>query len=95
MEDKRYEPDEKRLEFNDALNAAKEKYPYTINHYEEYEDYYVFDCDDGAEYVGGPQSPIVIRKSDLEAFSYSAIFFDFEEGAQEAIGEMLSEGVIE
>ncbi len=50
------------ISFREALKIAQKEYPYRINHYEEYEKYFVFDLDDGTEYVGGDRSPIVIRK---------------------------------
>lgn len=60
--------------FNKALEIAKAKYPHTIDHYEEYGDYFVFDYDDGTTRVGGELSPIVIRKSDFAPLNYAPIF---------------------
>lgn len=80
--------------FNKALDIAREKYPFPINHYEEYRDYYVFWHDDGNEYTGGPMSPIVIRKSDSAALNYAPIFFNMDINAED-VGDVLAEGSIE
>ena len=77
----------------DALKIAQSKYPHKINRYEEYRDYYVFECDDGREHVGGDYSPIVIRKSDGAALNYAPIFFDLDEEAGD-VGEIIAEGDI-
>lgn len=76
--------------FDEALEAARAKYPHEINHYEEYRDYFVFDFDDGAERVGGDLSPIVIRKADCEALNYAPIFFDFSDDAED-VGDVIAE----
>lgn len=80
-------------EFNEALELAKAKYPYRINHYEEYADYYVFDHNDGVERTGGTLSPIVIRKSDGVALNYEPIFFNLDADAED-VGEIIAEGSI-
>lgn len=77
--------------FEEALEIAKGKYPHAINHYEEYEDYYVFDYDDGRERTGGVLSPVVIRKSDSAALNYASVFFDLSDEAED-VGEVISEG---
>lgn len=77
--------------FDEALKLAKEKYPYPINHYEEYRDYFVFEYDDGRAHDGGPTSPIVIRKSDMAALNYAPIFFDISADAED-VGDVLAEG---
>lgn len=79
------------VEFREALKIATQKYPHSINHYEEYENYFVFDFDDGKEYVGGELSPIVIRKADGAALNYAPVFFDFSDDAED-VGEMVREG---
>ena len=79
--------------FKDALDIAKNKYPHSINHYEEYKDYFVFDYDDGEVRCGGELSPIVVRKIDGQALNYAPIFFNFDEDAEDA-GEVISEGTI-
>ena len=79
--------------FDKALRIAKEKYPHEINHFEEYEDYFVFDFDDGEERTGGEFSPIVIRKSDFAALNYAPIFFDLSDDAED-VGDVLAEGII-
>ena len=79
--------------FDEALCVAKAQYPHAINHYEEYENYYAFDYDDGAFRCGGYLSPIVVRKSDLATFNYEAIFFNMDEHAED-VGEVLSEGAV-
>lgn len=79
--------------FEAALNIAKAKYPHQINHFEEYRDYFVFDHDDGVESVGGPLSPVVIRKSDGAVFNYEAIFFNLGEDAED-VGGIVSQGKI-
>ena len=81
------------ISFCEALEIAQEKYPYRINHYEEYEKYFVFDFDDGTEYVGGDRSPIVIRKSDSAALNYAPIFFDPDADAED-VGPVISEGTV-
>lgn len=81
------------VSFREALKIAQKKYPYRINHYEEYEGYFVFDFDDGTEYVGGDRSPIVIRKSDFAALNYAPIFFDLSDDAGD-VGDILAEGDI-
>ena len=80
--------------FDEALALAREKYPYPVNFFEEYRDYFVFGHDDGNEYTGGPMSPIVIRKSDMAALNYAPIFFDMSADAED-VGEVLAEGSIE
>lgn len=77
--------------FNEALKIATEKYPYKINHYEEYAKYYVFEHVDDREYTGGDQSPIVIRKSDMAALNYAPLFFCLNADAED-VGDILSEG---
>lgn len=79
--------------FLEALKIAKEKYPHEINHYEEYRDYFVFDYDDGIDHVGGTASPIVIRKSDMEALNYAPIFFNLDADSDD-VGEVIAEGKI-
>lgn len=79
--------------FEEALSIARSKYPYPIDHFEEYEKYYVFDHLTYAIRTGGPESPIVIRKSDGKAFNYAPIFFDLEEGADD-VGDVISEGAV-
>ena len=79
--------------FREALKIAKNKYPHRINHYEEYEKYYVFDTTDCFEHVGGEYSPIVIRKSDAEALAYAPIFFNLDVDAED-VGEVISEGML-
>lgn len=81
------------LSFQEALKVAEEKYPHKINHYEEYEDYYVFDFVDGRVRYGGDLSPIVIRKTDGEALNYAPIFFNLDQDAEE-VGELLKEGTL-
>ena len=81
------------VSFREALKIAQNKYPYRINHYEEYEKYFVFDFDDGTEYVGGDRSPIVIRKSDSAALNYAPIFFNFDADAED-VGPVISEGTV-
>lgn len=77
--------------FEEALEIAKAKYPYQINHYEEYKDYFVFDYDDGMEHIGGPTSPIVIRKADKVALNYEPIFFNLDADAED-VGDIIAEG---
>lgn len=79
--------------FEKALSIAKGKYPFEINHYEEYRDYYVFYREDGAEHDGGDYSPIVIRKSDFAALNYAPIFFNMDADAED-VGEVIAEGEI-
>ena len=79
--------------FEDALKIARAKYPHAINHYEEYRDYYVFEYADGTERVGGTESPIVVRKSDMEALNYAPIFFNMDADAED-VGDVLAEGYI-
>lgn len=67
--------------------------PHPINRYEEYERYFVFERDDGREHVGGEYSPIVIRKSDGAALSYSSMFFGVFDD-EEDVGEVVSEGMV-
>ena len=81
------------VQLEEALGVARQKYPHTINHYEEYEKYFVFEHDDGEEHVGGTLSPIVVRKSDMATFNYESIFFDFSDDAED-VGDVLSEGII-
>jgi len=81
------------ITFQEALRIAQDKYPHKINHYEEYEKYYVFEREIGVEHVGGEYSPIVVRKSDGELLNYAPIFFNFDAEA-ENVGEILSEGYI-
>lgn len=81
------------VSFDEALKIAQEKYPHRINHYEEYEEYFVFDHDDGVERIGGDYSPIVIRKSDAEALNYAPIFFNLDADAED-VGEVVSEGSV-
>lgn len=81
------------LSFDEALNIAQKKYPHIINRYEEYQNYFVFDYDDGEVHYGGTMSPIVIRKSDGEPFNYAPIFFDMGENAED-VGDVISEGKI-
>lgn len=77
--------------FSEALRIAQARYPHCINHYEEYEKYFVYEHDDGREHVGGDFSPIVIRKSDAAALNYAPIFFDLGPDAED-IGEAIAEG---
>ena len=79
--------------FQEALKIAQDKYPHQINHFEEYEKYFVFEFDDGIERIGGDLSPIVIRKADGMALNYAPIFFDLGEDAEE-VGEVVREGTI-
>lgn len=79
--------------FEQALEIAKSKYPYPINHYEEYADYYVFDHDDGVERIGGMYSPVVIRKSDGAALNYASIFFNMDADAED-VGDPIAEGIL-
>lgn len=79
--------------FREALKIARSKYPHRINYYEEYEDYFVFGCDDGNVHVGGDFSPIVIRKSDARALNYAPVFFDFSPGAED-VGEVIAKGTL-
>lgn len=79
--------------FNEALKLAQTKYPYPINHFEEYKDYFVFWHEDGRERDGGDMSPIVIRKSDMEALNYAPIFFNMDADAED-VGDVISEGAI-
>ncbi len=79
--------------FCEALNIARSLYPHRINHYEEYGNYFVFECDDGDIHVGGDFSPIVIRKSDAKALNYAPIFFDLSPDAED-VGELISEGTL-
>ena len=81
------------VSFQDALRIAQSKYPHQINHFEEYEKYFVFEFDDGIERIGGELSPIVIRKADGMALNYAPIFFDLGEDAEE-VGEVVREGTI-
>lgn len=83
-----------KTSFDEALRVAREKYPHPINHYEEYEDYYVFDHVDGMTHDGGSQSPIVIRKSDMAALNYAPIFFNMDEDAED-VGDIIAEGEVE
>lgn len=80
--------------FEEALELAREKYPYPINHYWEYRDYFVFKYDDGTEHEGGPTSPIVIRKTDMAALNYAPIFFNMDVNAED-VGGVLAEGYFE
>lgn len=80
------------VSFEAALNIAQAKYPHQINHYEEYEKYFVFERDDGREHIGGDFSPIVIRKSDGAALNYAPIFFNLDAEAED-VGEIISEGI--
>lgn len=79
--------------FDEALKIAKEKFPHPINHYEEYESYYVFEHIDGREHIGGTMSPIVIRKSDMTALNYAPIFFNMDADAEDP-GDIISEGTV-
>ena len=81
------------ISFRKALEIAQEKYPYKMNHYEEYEKHFVFEYDDGNEYVGGDHSPIVIRKSDAAALNYTPIFFNLWP-EDEDVGPVISDGTI-
>lgn len=81
------------VSFERALEIAKAYYPHPINHYEEYENYFVFDHDDGVEHVGGTFSPIVVRKSDGMALNYESVFFNMAEDAED-VGDALSEGTL-
>lgn len=77
--------------FDRALAVARERFPYEINHFEEYEKYYVFENLDSPECTGGPSSPIVIRKSDMAALNYAPIFFNMDTDAED-VGDILAEG---
>ena len=79
--------------FNKALSVARAKYPHQINHYEEYEKYFVFEFMDGSEHDGGALSPIVIRKSDMAALNYAPIFFNMDADAED-VGDVIAEGII-
>lgn len=79
--------------FREALKIAKAKYPHSINHFEEYKNYFVFSHEDGTEYVGGDLSPIVIRKTDGDALSYAPIFFNLDADAED-VGDPIAEGKI-
>ncbi len=79
--------------FEQALEAAKDKYPHRINQYEEYRDYFVFWHEDGEEHDGGSASPIVIRKSDGAALNYAPIFFNLDADAED-VGDIVSKGKI-
>lgn len=79
--------------FREALKTAQAKYPHRINHYEEYDKYFVFEHDDGREHVGGDFSPVVIRKSDGVALNYAPIFFDLSPDAED-VGEVIAEGAL-
>lgn len=81
------------ISFDEALGIARGKYPYEIDHYEEYADYYVFERISDVERVGGAGMPIVIRKADGVAFNYEAIFFNFDEDAD--VGDLVSEGAVQ
>jgi hypothetical protein len=81
------------VSFEEALKIAQEKYPHPINHFEEYEKYFVFENDDHPICYGGDYSPIVIRKSDSKALLYAPIFFDLDENAED-VGDIISEGEI-
>lgn len=81
------------VSFERALEIAKADYPHPINHYEEYENYFVFDHDDGVEHVGGTFSPIVVRKSDGMALNYESVFFNMAEDAED-VGDTLREGTL-
>lgn len=79
------------VDFREALKIAKQNYPHSINHYEEYEHYFVFDFDDGEVRMGGELSPVVIRKDDGEVLNYAPIFFDLSDTAED-VGDIISEG---
>ena len=81
------------ITFEQALEAARAKYPHQINRFEEYRDYFVFEHDDGAVRTGGELSPIVIRKSDGAALSYAPIFFNLDADAED-VGDIVSEGEV-
>lgn len=82
-----------KISFDVALAKASDLYPHEINHYEEYEDYFVFDNNDGDIRYGGTKSPVVIRKSDGEALNYASIFFNMDLDAED-VGDLVSEGRI-
>ena len=77
----------------EALTVAQGLYPHPINHYEEYEGYFVFDHDDGVERTGGEFSPIVIRKTDMTPLNYAPIFFNMDADAED-VGDVVVEGRI-
>jgi hypothetical protein len=79
--------------FDEALEVARARYPHEINHYMEYEGYFVFEHDDGTEHDGGTLSPIVIRKSDLAALNYAPIFFNMDPDAED-VGDVIAEGEV-
>lgn len=79
--------------FQEALKIAQEKYPHKINHFEEYKKYFVFECKNDVEHVGGDYSPIVVRKDDAAALNYAPIFFNLSEDAED-VGDIISEGTI-
>ena len=81
------------VSFEEALKIAKERYPHKINHYEEYEKYYVFENNDCPEHDGGDFSPIVVRKSDAAALAYTPIFFNLDIDAED-VGNVISEGTL-
>ncbi len=77
-----------------GVEDCEGKYPHPINHYEEYEDCFVFDSDDGTEHVGGTRSPIVIRKSDMAALNFDPAFFWGLDADAENAGDVLAEGEV-
>lgn len=79
------------ISFDKALEKAKSLYPLPIDHYEEYANYYVFEQMQDVEQIGGPSSPIVIRKSDGAALNYEPVFFNMSEDAED-VGDVMSEG---
>ena len=80
--------------FEEALEAARERYPHPINHFVEYRDYFVFEYDDGSQHDGGTQTPIVIRKSDMAALCFNPFFFLGLNADAEDAGEILREGEV-
>ena len=81
------------VSFEEAFEIAQEKYPHKINHYEEYEKYFVFENDDHPLGIGGDYTPVVIWKSDGEILHYVPIFFNLD-GSAEDVGDVISEGEI-
>lgn len=79
------------VSFEEARQIASERYSFPINYYEEYKDYFVFGYDDGTQFIGGPQMPVVIRKSDGAFQAYDSMFFGIDPNAEDA-GKVISEG---
>ena len=82
------------VSFEEAFEIARKRYRHQINHFEEYEKYFVFENDDHPLGIGGDYSPVVIRKSDGEILHYVPILFNLD-GSAEDVGEIIAEGVID